>query len=190
MGHGPQIFPDQGPALEAMRFNAMMGSVPVIEEAIEDFGRIFGRKYSPFVEEYMTEGADFVFFINGAHAHTARYAVQHLRAQGIKAGLVKIRFIRPWHTDHVMQSLSKFKAVGVVETNSSFGISRGGGILGPEVAASLYDVRDRPLLISFMAGLGGEPITLEDFQFMAKKLDGAVKSGETEKFVYWLGFDE
>jgi oxalate oxidoreductase subunit alpha len=52
MGHGPQIFPDQGPALEAMRFNAMMGSVPVIEEAIEDFGRIFGRKYSPFVEEW------------------------------------------------------------------------------------------------------------------------------------------
>ncbi|NIO09670.1 MAG: pyruvate ferredoxin oxidoreductase, partial [Deltaproteobacteria bacterium] len=190
VGHGPQIFPDQGPALEAMRFNAMMAAVPVIEEAIEDFGRIFGRRYSPFVEEYATDDADLVFFINGAHAQTARYAIKHLRAKGLKVGLVKIRFIRPWHTDDVMESLSKFKAIGVIETNSSFGIARGGGILGPEVAASLYDAPQRPVLASFMAGLGGEPITLEDFYFMAEKLQKIAESGQIEKPVYWLGFEE
>jgi pyruvate ferredoxin oxidoreductase alpha subunit/oxalate oxidoreductase subunit alpha len=168
----------------------MMAAAPVIEEAVEDFGRIFGRKYSPFVEEFMTEGADLVFFINGAHAHTARYAIKHLREKGVPVGLVKIRFIRPWPTDAIRESLSKFKAVGIVETNSSFGIARGGGILGPEVCASLYDVSQRPLIASFMGGLGGEPITLNEFYFIAEKLRRMAESGKTEKPVYWLGFEE
>ncbi len=173
-----------------MRHNAMMAAMPVIEETIDAFGRIFGRKYSPFVEEFMTDDAEFVFFINGAHAHTARYAIKHLREKGMKAGLVKIRFIRPWPTHALRESLSKFKAVGVVETNNSFGIARVGGILTPEVCASLYDAPKRPLIASFMAGLGGEPITLKEFYFMAEKLKKIAESGKIEKPVYWLGFEE
>lgn len=80
--------------------------------------------------------------------------------------------------------------MGVIETNSSFGIARGGGILGPEVCASLYDASQRPLITSFMAGLGGEPITLKDFYFVADRLKGIVESGKLEKPVYWLGFEE
>jgi hypothetical protein len=41
-----------------------------------------------------------------------------------------------------------------------------------------------------MAGLGGEAITLNDFYFIAEKLDKIVKSGKLEKPVYWLGFEE
>lgn len=190
VGHGPQIYADQGPALEAMRANAMIDAVPVIEEAVEDFGRIFGRKYPPFVEEFMTDDAEFVLFISGAHAHTARYAIKHLRSEGVKAGLVRIRFIRPWPTEPVRESLSKFKAVGVVETNTSFGVARYGGILGPEVCASLYDASQRPLIASFMAGLGGEAITREHFYFMADKLKEIAASGRLEKPVYWIGFEE
>ncbi len=190
VGHGPQIFSDQGPVLEAMRANAMMGAVPVIEEVVEDFGRIFGRKYPPFVEEYMTDDADFVFFISGAHAHTARYAIKHLRAKGLKVGLVRIRFIRPWPTAAIEESLSKFKAVGVIETNSSFGIVRQGGILTPEVCASLYDAPKRPMIASFMAGLGGETISLDEFYFIADRLKKMVDSEKPEKPVYWVGIEE
>jgi len=173
-----------------MRHNAMMAAMPVIEEAVDDFGRIFGRNYSPFIEEFMTDDADFAFFISGAHAHTARYAITHLREKGVKAGLVKIRFIRPWPTDALKESLSKFKVVGVIETNSSFGIARGGGILGPEVCASVYDAPRRPLIASFMGGLGGEPITLNEFYFIAEKLNDIARRGNVEKPVYWLGFEE
>jgi pyruvate/2-oxoacid:ferredoxin oxidoreductase alpha subunit len=138
----------------------------------------------------MTEDADFAFFINGAHAHTARYAIKHLREKGVKVGLVKIRFIRPWPTDALQENLSKFKAVGVIETNSSFGVARGGGILAPEVCASLYDAAQKPLIASFMGGLGGEPITLNEFFFIAEKLNKIAESGKIEKPVYWLGFEE
>jgi pyruvate/2-oxoacid:ferredoxin oxidoreductase alpha subunit len=190
LGHGPQIFPDQGPALEASRHNAIHAAVPVIEEVVKDFSRIFGRSYSPFLDEYMTDDADIVFFISGAHARTARVAIQHLRKEGVKVGLVRTRFIRPWPTEAMKEVLTKFKAIGVIETNNSFGISRHAGILTPEVCAAIYGEPKVPVVLSFMAGLGGEMITFKDFGFIAKKLSEAAKTGKSEKPAYWIGFDE
>jgi hypothetical protein len=41
-----------------------------------------------------------------------------------------------------------------------------------------------------MAGLGGEPITLHEFSFVAEKLSEMARSGKVQKPVYWLGFEE
>ena len=189
VSHGPQIRPDQGTVMDMQRAQAMLDAPAVIEEVIGEFNRIFGRNYSPFLEEFMTEDADIVLFIQGAHTMTARHAVRHLRSQGVKIGLVKLRFVRPWPTQAVAQILSKFKAVGVVETSTSYGGAMRGGNLMHEVRASLYEVPQRPLTTSFMAGLGGEMVPLKDFYYMADILSQAVKAGKTKKSVYWVGFE-
>ena len=121
VSHGPQIRPDQGAIMDLQRAEAFLDLPKVIEEAVSDYNRIFGRSYSPFVEEFMTHGAEIVFFLQGGHTATARHAVRHLREQGVKAGLVKLRFVRPFPSVQVAQALSKFKAVGVVETSTSAG---------------------------------------------------------------------
>lgn len=190
VGHGPQIYSDQGPVLEAMRANAMEKAKEIIPELVDDFGRVFGRKYAPYMEEHMTDGADVALFINGAHAHTARYAIRNLKQRGINVGLCKIRFVRPWATEEMAEILGKFKAVGVVETNDSFGSALAGGCFAPEVRATLYDLPKRPVVISFMAGLGGEAIRLDDFYYMARVLTQAARTGKAEKPVYWIGFEE
>jgi len=189
VSHGPQIRPDQGTVMDMQRAQAMLDVPAVIEEVIDDYNRIFGRKISPFVEEFMTDDAEIVFFIMGAHAMTARHAVRHLRAKGVKVGLVKLRFVRPWPTQKVAEVLSKFKAVGVVETSTSYGGAMRGGNLLHEVRASLYELPQRPLTTSFMAGLGGEMVPLKDFYYMADILSQAVKDGKTKKTVYWVGFE-
>ncbi len=189
VSHGPQIRPDQGTIMDLQRAQAMLDAPAVIKEAIGDFNRIFGRDYSPFVEEYMTEDAEMVFFIQGAHNMTARHAVQHLRSKGVKIGLVKLRFVRPWPTQEVAEVLSRFKAVGVVETSTSYGGAMRGGNLLHEVRASLYDAPQRPLTTSFMAGLGGEMVPLKEFYYMADVLAKMIKEGKTKKTVHWVGFE-
>jgi len=109
------------------RARAMEGSMEVIEQVHEEFAKIFGRRYDPWVEEFMTDGADMVFFMQGGHAVTARFAIQHLRDKGIKVGLVRLRTIRPYPTDRVNEVLSKFKVVGVIETNMGLGSASSGG---------------------------------------------------------------
>ena len=188
VSHGPQIRPDQGTVIDMQRAQAHLDTPQVNKEAFEDFGRIFGRKYG-FLDQYKTEDAEMVLFIQGAHAFTARHAINHLRAKGVKIGLVKLRFVRPWPTQEVAEVLSRFKAVGVVETSTSYGGAMRGGNLLHEVRASLYDAPKRPLTTSFMAGLGGEVIPLAEFYWMAEKLSSMIKEGKTRKTVYWVGYE-
>jgi len=189
VSHGPQIRPDQGTIMDLQRAEAMLAAPAVIKEAVADFNKIFGRKYSPFLEEFMTDGAEMVFFIMGAHAMTCRHAIRHLRAKGVKVGMVKLRFVRPWPTEDCCEILSKFKAVGVIETSTSYGGAMKGGNLLHEVRASLYDCPKRPLTTSFMAGLGGEMVPLKEFYYMAEIMQKMIAEGKTKKNVYWVNHE-
>src|SRR5260370_27549442 len=121
VSHGPQIMPEQGPPLQLERARAMEGAVPIIEQAHEEFARIFGRRYDPWLEEFMTDGAEVVFFMQGGHAVTARYAIRHMRERGAKVGLVRLKTIRPYPADRLKDVLGRFKVIGVIETNMVLG---------------------------------------------------------------------
>jgi pyruvate/2-oxoacid:ferredoxin oxidoreductase alpha subunit len=113
-----------------------------------------------------------------------------LRDQGVKVGLVRLRTIRPYPTDRVNEVLSKFKVVGVIETNMGLGSVSSGGSLYAEACAALYESAQRPLVISFMAGMGGEAIVLKEFYWMTQKMTEAQKRGKIEKRTHWVGFEE
>jgi pyruvate/2-oxoacid:ferredoxin oxidoreductase alpha subunit len=190
VSHGPQIRPDQGAPMDAQRAATFLEVPRVIEKAMDDFNRIFGRNYDPYLEKYKMEDAEVAFFIMGAHANTCKSAIQRLREKGLKAGMVRPRWIRPWPTEQIAEAFAKVKAIASVETSTSYGGAMGGGNLVHELRASLYDLEKRPLVTSFMAGLGGEVILLEDFEYMAKVLTQMVKENKTRKHVYWIGFEE
>jgi pyruvate/2-oxoacid:ferredoxin oxidoreductase alpha subunit len=190
VSHGPQIRPDQGAPMDAQRASVFLEVPQVIEQATEEYNRIFGRNYDPFLDKYMIEDAEIAYFVQGAHANTGKSAVNNLRKQGIKAGLVRPRWVRPWPTKQIAETLAHVKAVGCVETSTSYGGAMRGGNLVHEVRASLYDLDKRPLITSFMGGLGGEVILLEDFYYMAKVLSQMVKDQKTHRHVYWIGFEE
>jgi pyruvate ferredoxin oxidoreductase alpha subunit/oxalate oxidoreductase subunit alpha len=113
-----------------------------------------------------------------------------MRDQGLKVGLVRLRTIRPYPTERVNDVLSKFKVVGVIETNMGLGSVSSGGVLYSEVCAALYESQQRPLVLSFMAGMGGEAIVLKEFYWMAQKMTEAQKRGKIEKRTHWVGFEE
>ena len=49
---------------------------------------------------------------------------------------------------------------------------------------------ERPLVTSFMAGLGGETVPMAEFDWMAGKLTAAVRNGRVEKAAHWVGFED
>ncbi len=188
VSHGPQIMPEQGPPLQLERARAMEGCMPVIDQVHDEFARIFGRRYDAWIEEFMTDGAEVVFFLQGGHGVTARHAIRHMRERGAKVGMVRLRTIRPYPTDRVMEVLSKFKVVGVVETNMGLGsVSSGGSLYAEAVARRSTRATKRPLVMSFMAGMGGEAIVLKEFYWMTNKMLEAQKRGKIEKRTHWVG---
>jgi pyruvate/2-oxoacid:ferredoxin oxidoreductase alpha subunit len=190
VSHGPQIRPDQGAPMDAQRAMTFLEVPKVIEEATADYNRIFGRNMDPWLEKFMMDDAEVAFFIQGAHANTCRNAVRHLRSQGLKAGMVRLRWLRPWPTPQVAAALANVKAIASVETSTSYGGAMRGGNLIHELRASLYDLEKRPVVTSFMAGLGGDVILLEDFYYMAKIIAQAAKDKKAQQDVYWVGFED
>jgi pyruvate ferredoxin oxidoreductase alpha subunit/oxalate oxidoreductase subunit alpha len=190
VSHGAQIMPEQGPPLQLSRAKAMEDAVPVMREVTDQFGELFGRKYPHFIEGYKLEDADIAFFAQGAHAATAKTAVDHLRERGVKAGVARLLWFRPFPTEDAQKLLGHVKVVGVVETNLALGGATSGGALSLDLATALYPLKERPLMTSFMAGMGGEAVPTKEFYWMAEKLQQALRAGHVEKMAHWVGFEE
>src|SRR6266699_5926572 len=87
------------------------------------------------------------------------FAIRRLRKeQGLKIGLVRLKWFRPFPTEEVVKSLRRFKAVGVIDRDYSFGSPYYGGVLYNEIRSALYSQAKRPVIVGFIAGLGGREI--------------------------------
>ena len=190
VSHGPQIHPEQGPPLQLERARSMETAIDIIREKTQEFSNAFGRSYPPFVEEFMLEDAEVVFVMQGGHSVTCQAAVKRLRERGIKAGLARLVWFRPFPTEDLQRALDRAKVVGVVETNLGLGGASYGGILSLDVTTALYHGDNRPLVTSFMAGLGGETIPINEFTWMADKMVEAMERGSVEKASHWVGFED
>ena len=75
---------------------ALENSKEVILEVAEKFKELSGRGFGLF-EEYRTEDADYIMLLMGSAAGTAKQAVDEMREQGKKVGVLKLRVFRPFH---------------------------------------------------------------------------------------------
>ena len=74
----------------------MLNAKAVIKEAEDRFEKVFGRRYTGLIEEYKTEDAERVIVTLGSIAGLVKQIVDGKREQGEKAGLLKIRYMRPF----------------------------------------------------------------------------------------------
>ncbi|NHV60760.1 MAG: pyruvate ferredoxin oxidoreductase [Candidatus Verstraetearchaeota archaeon] len=150
----------------------------VIKDAVKEYERISGRRQAGLIEEYKCRDAEVVIVTMGASSGDAKDAVDALRERGVRAGLVRLRVIRPLPREEILEAVKGAKVVATVDRDYSFGY---GGILGGELAGFVKNTMCR-----FVAGLGGRDLTPEDFQGIAlKALDVAEKGEEREEF--WWG---
>ncbi len=161
---------------------AMKNAKRVILEVADEFEKISGRKYG-FFEEYKLDDADVAIVIIGSAAGTTKDAVDHLREQGIKAGLLKIRVFRPFPGEEIAEVLKNVKAVAIMDRAESF--SACGGPLGSEVKSALYDAKSSVTAVNYFYGIGGRDYTVElatsIYQDLLKIADGSM---EPEQFKY------
>ena len=146
---------------------AMKDSMPVIMDVAKKFYDMTGRKYG-FFEEYKMDDAEVAIVVIGSSAGTGKEAVDRLRAEGQKVGLIKLRVFRPFPRIPLAEAMCKVKAVAVMDRAESF--SNSGGPLFNECRSSLYDLDNKPYCINYIYGLGGRDIQVEDFYEIYKDL--------------------
>jgi len=113
-----------------------------------------------------------------------------MRAQGKKVGLVRLRWFRPFPTDRLVAALSKASVIGVIDRDYSFGSPFGSGVVANEIRAAMYNAPKRPPLVSFICGLGGREVTLEDVYKVTDLCYNAAQTGKSDTKTHWLGVRE
>jgi pyruvate ferredoxin oxidoreductase alpha subunit len=126
-----------------------------IVESDNEFKQMFGRSYGGLLEGYRSEDADYIFLAMGTVVGNAKEAADELRAKGKKAGVVKVRSFRPFPEEEVRKVLEGKKHIAVFEKSYSLGSF---APLYSEVINSLYSLKKRPIVSSFIGGLGGKDV--------------------------------
>jgi len=160
----------------------------VIREVYADFEKTFGRKYgNPFFEEYMTADAEVVLLGMGTMSTPVKVAVRKLREEGKKVGFVRLRWFRPFAGPEIAKCLERFKAVGVIDRDFSFGSPDLSGVVATEVRSAMYtSAATRPPVLDFICGLGGREVTVPDVEKMTEITFEAAK-GKTQPLTQWIG---
>ena len=143
---------------------ALQRAGDAISEAGKEFGEIFGRDYSTHTESYRMDDADIAFVALGSLCGTVKDAIDDMRADGIKAGLVKIRTYRPFPAKEIAQALAGVPRVAVLEKNISLGTAMK-GIVGLEIKDALTGTGID--VYSYVVGLGGRDIRKKDIRAIA-----------------------
>jgi pyruvate ferredoxin oxidoreductase alpha subunit len=185
----PQVDQDWLTEIRKQNDAAMRRAPEVIREAYREYYELTGRQKEPFIETYMTDDADFVLVGQGTIAMPCRVIVRRLREQGHKVGFARLKWFRPFPAEDVVERLSGFKAVGIIDRDYSFGSPHHGGVLFTEIRAAFYDSPKRPAMINFIGGLGGREFTAADGQEMFTLLQQA-DAGDLKTNVHWIGVRE
>jgi pyruvate/2-oxoacid:ferredoxin oxidoreductase alpha subunit len=130
---------------------AMGRALLAAQEADRVWGELTGRSYG-LLERYRCDDARIVVVAIGSLCGTARHAIDELRAQGVAAGLLKLRLFRPLPQEALRIALAGVPDVLVLDRDHSPGL---GGILHQELRSALYGLAAAPRVHGVLAGVGG-----------------------------------
>ena len=158
---------------------AMIDAKDIISSVDKEFEDTFGRSYGGLVDSYLCNDADIVLVSVGSVTGTARIAVDNLRLKGIKAGLLKIRFLRPFPDVEIRNILKNVNAIAVLDKDISFGYE---GTVFTNVNSALSHLQKRPLAVNYIGGLGGRDISVGDIEDIFNELIKIADAEEVGEF--------
>ncbi len=164
---------------------AMRNASGIISEINDLYSQLSGRKYgNGLTDPYFLEDADIATICVGSTAGTTKYVVDNLRSRGIKAGLLRLRTLRPLPTSDIVSALASTKAVAVMDRSHSFGGY--GGPLFHEIRHVLYDTQPHPHVVNYIYGLGGRDMPQNDIQDIYIDLQKIQQNNAVENYVNFV----
>ena len=166
---------------------AMTAQKPRIKAILDEVSHLTGRNNSGLIEAYRTGDADIILIALGSVTGTVKDAVDDLREAGRKVGLVKIRCYRPFPHEEIRQAVQGATALAVMDASISMGSE---GAVGLDLKAKLCGRPDAPLVIDFIAGLGGREINTGTIGRLVDRAQDVVRSGQVPSEAEWVDLNQ
>ena len=172
---------------KVQQMESMKAALKAIKTVDFEFEKITGRKLD-YVYPYKMDDAEVAILGMGSMMGTIRDVVDELRAEGVKAGLVKLRLFRPFPIEELKKALGKVSVLGVLE--KAYSIGGAGAPLYEEVRTAFYDWDKRPLVACYISGLGGKDTSPDLIKGVFKGLQKIKERGNVGESVNYVGVRE
>ena len=161
------------------QYRAMERSLKKIEEVSKEFEEVFGRGYGGLIEAYSMDDAEVALVTMGSLVGTVKEAIDDLRREGVKVGLVKIRSYRPFPEEALKRALKDANVIAVIEKDISMGYE---SALLTDLKGAFYNSPIRTPIIGFAAGLGGRDIGVKQIREIVEKASKVSDAGIEDEF--------
>ena len=189
MTMGPNALQNYYFEFKRQQEEGMKNALKKIQEVNSEYAKISGRSYgNGLIDAYKLEDAEVAIVVIGSTAGTLKVIVDQLRQEGVKAGVLRLRTFRPLPVEELRNALKNVKAIAVMDKSMSFG-----GFGGPvfnEVRHVMYDVKERPLIVNYIFGLGGRDTSPRDLRRIFEDIVQIAKTGHVETQVHFYGLRE
>lgn len=166
---------------------AQLDAKEVIKTTLAELSELTGRDYissgGGLIETYRTDDAEVILIALGSVCGTIKDAVDDLREQGRKVGLIKLRCHRPFPADELRAALQGCRAAAVMEATFSMGSA---GAIGLDLAGALANRTDGPMLIDLIAGLGGREVNKDAVGRAVDLVYDCLDNGQAPDEPVWL----
>jgi pyruvate ferredoxin oxidoreductase alpha subunit len=147
---------------------AMQDGKEKIKNIFKELSLLTGRDFGGLIEAYRTDDAETILIALGSVAGTVKDWVDDLRSEGRRVGMVKIRCYRPFPYEDIWEAIKGARRIAVLEANCSMGSE---GAVGMDLKAKLFGLKNAPVLVDFIAGLGGREVNKNSLQGILDHLD-------------------
>lgn len=161
---GAMVGPEAFTEVRYLAHLRQMQALDVIPEIAAAYGAATGRVRDGLISQYRLDDADIVVVALGSVLGTLKDAVDGLREDGMRIGVLGITSFRPFPLEAVGAALAGVGTVVVLEKSLAVGI---GGVVSSNVRTALSGSNTRTLTV--IAGLGGRPILQASLQQMIRQ---------------------
>lgn len=186
MTMGPIGLPNYYFEFKRQQEEAMRNALNVIKQVHDEYAQMSARSYGDaLVEKYHLEDAEIATMCLGSTAGTVKTVVDKLRAEGVKAGLLRIRTFRPLPVKEIIEALETVKALAVMDRAISFGGN--GGPVYHEVRHVLYGADKHPYVVNYIYGLGGRDTSPDQIRKIYEDLQRILQTQHVETPIQYVG---
>jgi pyruvate ferredoxin oxidoreductase alpha subunit len=159
---GAMVGPEAFTEVRYLAHARMLQALDLIPEVAAAFSQGFGRDSGGLIRPYLLDDADVVVVALGSVLGTIKDAVDELRADGLRVGVLGITTYRPFPAEAVREALgSGHKRLVVIERALAPGT---GGMVTADVRTALAGRSGS--VSTVVAGLGGRAVTKKSLRAM------------------------
>jgi len=162
---------------------ALEGARETIVAVDEAFGQQFGRQWGGMAWTYKSDDADVLLVAAGSLASEATVAVDELREEGCRAGVLGVRVYRPFPKAEMIHESRNARLIAVFDKSLSYGNE--GPICG-DLKAALYGSESVPAVHGYIAGLGGRDVKACELAEAVRRSLQHLASGHATKETEWI----